>query len=82
MKMLRVPWSPSETSEAGYWIRENNNPTFFPGRGAEVVYRKHKGAASQVIGQMGALHPEVLAFYELPFVASSLELDIEAFLLD
>jgi phenylalanyl-tRNA synthetase beta subunit len=31
---------------------------------------------------MGALHPEVLAFYELPFVASSLELDIEAFLLD
>lgn len=81
MKMLRVPWSSGETAERGYWIREVDNPTFFPGRGAEVVYREDKGADAKVIGQLGALHPEVLAFYELPFVASSLELDVEAFLL-
>lgn len=49
-------------------------PTFFPGRQAAVAY---KGI---VIGAFGIVHPEVMSNFEVPNVASLLEINIEPFI--
>ena len=51
------------------------DPTFFPGRCAEVVI-----GGGQVVGKLGVLHPQVLGAFELNMPASALELDVEPFL--
>ena len=47
---------------------------YFPGRQAEVIYQ------GKVIGSFGIVHPEVLEKFDVPNVASLLELNIEPFL--
>ncbi|ANB14056.1 phenylalanine--tRNA ligase subunit beta [Sugiyamaella lignohabitans] len=81
MKMLRVPWSDEKSDERGYWISELNNPTYFPGRGASIWYQEAKGSSPRQIGTLGVLHPQVLSNFEIPYVASSIELDVETFLI-
>ncbi|KAK9464423.1 hypothetical protein V1512DRAFT_268404 [Lipomyces arxii] len=82
MKMLRVEWiKESDLGVPGYYIKQENNDTFFPGRAAAVYYRT-KGDPSKTlrIGSFGILHPEVLEYFELPgVVASALEVNIECF---
>uniref|UniRef100_A0A060T2S1 Phenylalanine--tRNA ligase beta subunit n=1 Tax=Blastobotrys adeninivorans TaxID=409370 RepID=A0A060T2S1_BLAAD len=82
MKMLRVP-AVNEEAQRGYWIAENkqDGTPYFPGRGADVYFREAPNKAPIVIGTMGVLHPEVLAHFEIPYVASSLELKLDHFVI-
>ena len=50
------------------------DPTFFPGRCAEI---NSKGV---VIGKLGVLHPDVLSEFDLNMPAAAMEMDIEPFL--
>jgi phenylalanyl-tRNA synthetase beta chain len=55
-------------------------PTFFPGRGAQVVVGGDDAGGGVVVGHIGVLHPEVCAAFELTNPASALEIDIQQFL--
>lgn len=81
MKMLRVSWieNPKESTTRGYWIEESHSETFFPGRGATIHLRTKDGADAKVVGEMGILHPNVLAKFEIPYASSSIEFNIEPF---
>lgn len=59
-----------------YSWRPCKQPEFFPGRQADVVYRGHK------VGHFGAVHPDVLAAFDIAFPVSALELNIEPFCFD
>ncbi len=75
MTLLQVPHlSDPSVSSAGYFLRGCEDPTFFPGRCAEVV------AFGKAIGKLGVLHPETLAKFDLALPSSALEIDIEPFL--
>ncbi|KAK6204541.1 phenylalanyl-tRNA synthetase beta chain [Scheffersomyces amazonensis] len=83
MQTLRTPWleNPIESTGRGYWIEEDKeNPTFFPGRGAKILFRHSQGSKIQIIGSIGALHPEVMTNFEIPYAASSVEINAEVFL--
>lgn len=83
MQTLRTPWieKPAEDKRRGYWIEEDkNNATFFPGRGAKVFFRSSENAEPKHIGAIGVLHPEVLGYFEIPYAASSVEINAEVFL--
>jgi len=83
MQTFRTPWleNPKENKRRGYWIEEDKeNPTFFPGRGAKVFFRATEGGKDQVIGAIGVLHPEVMSAFEIPYAASSVEINAEVFL--
>jgi phenylalanyl-tRNA synthetase beta chain len=58
----------------GYYIKESQNPTFFPGRCADIYY------AGNVIGSFGVVHPKVLERFEIGSPCSALEFNIEPFL--
>lgn len=74
MQLLEVPRSTGSNSSAGYYLRGAEDPTFFPGRCAEIV------AYGMVIGHVGVLHPETLAKFDLNIPAAALEINIEPFL--
>ncbi|ORY82123.1 hypothetical protein BCR37DRAFT_380062 [Protomyces lactucae-debilis] len=80
MKMLSIKLIDKDTEEAGYYISEGDDATFFPGRNATVHVRLERGVAVQQLGVFGVLHPEVMQNYDLPFSASALELNVEALL--
>lgn len=82
MSMLRVSWleNPTKDIKRGYWIAPNEEETFFPGRGATVYFRAKDGDKEAAIGSLGVLHPDVLSKFEIPYAASSLELNLEVFL--
>ncbi|CUM66906.1 uncharacterized protein PRCAT00004591001 [Priceomyces carsonii] len=83
MQTMRTKWleNPQEETGRGYWIEEDKeNPTFFPGRGAKVFFREKEGKEAQNIGCLGVIHPEVLNFFEIPYAASSVEINAEVFL--
>lgn len=86
MKMLRVPWlgetdkSSKAAAGRGYWIEPSDSITFFPGRGARIHFRAQDGGNVQIIGDMGILHPDVMKNFEIPYVGSSLEINLEVFL--
>lgn len=69
MLLLEVPWK----GENGYYLRANDDPSYFPGRCASIVYR------DVVIGTIGVLHPKVLNAFEVSHPCSVLELNIEPF---
>ncbi|KAI9692276.1 MAG: phenylalanine--tRNA ligase subunit beta [Bathelium mastoideum] len=62
----------------GYWIEEVDDPTFFPGHAASVNLKL--GGKQHVIGVFGMLHPTVLKNFDLPYPASTLEINLEVFL--
>lgn len=83
MQTVRAPWieKPAEDKRRGYWIEQDEaNPTFFPGRGAKVFFRPSEGAEAKHVGAIGVLHPEVLGHFEIPYAASSVEINAEVFL--
>lgn len=83
MQTMRTPWieDPSQNKARGYWIEQDDtNTTFFPGRGAKVFFRPSEGADSKHIGAIGVLHPEVLINFDIPYAASSVEINAEVFL--
>lgn len=85
MKMLRVPFlgeadKSSKDNSRGYWIEPSESATFFPGRGANVYFRSKDGEKAEIIGDLGIIHPEVMHKFEIPYVGSSLELNLEVFL--
>ncbi|CAG7833847.1 unnamed protein product [Allacma fusca] len=69
MLLLEVPCSEA----GGYSIRSAEDPTYFEGRCAVVLYN------SKVIGRLGVLHPEVLSNFELSMPCSAIEIAIEDF---
>lgn len=83
MQTMRTPWLelPATDARRGYWIEEDTgNATFFPGRGAKIFFRRAEGEKPQHIGAIGVLHPEVLGHFEIPYAASSVEINAEVFL--
>ncbi|AOA63852.1 Phenylalanine-tRNA synthetase subunit beta, cytoplasmic [Komagataella phaffii CBS 7435] len=82
MQTLRTDWLEKPSAgKRGYWIEQDDaNATFFPGRGAKIFFRAADGAEANEIGSIGVLHPEVLGFFEIPFAASSVEINTEKFL--
>ncbi|GFO42266.1 phenylalanine--tRNA ligase beta subunit [Plakobranchus ocellatus] len=72
MQLLEVPYGGPE--DVGYRLKASDDPTFFPGRCAEVV------AKGQVIGRLGVLHPDVITKFDLNMPCSALEITIEPFL--
>ncbi|KAM9935855.1 hypothetical protein OXX80_004578 [Metschnikowia pulcherrima] len=83
MQTLRTPWieNPAEDKKRGYWIEEDkDNATFFPGRGAKVFFRSSENAEPKHIGAIGVLHPEVMGHFDIPYAASSVEINAEVFL--
>ncbi|GAB6018602.1 hypothetical protein CHUAL_000289 [Chamberlinius hualienensis] len=73
MQLLAVP-SADKKGETGYFIRQCDDPTFFPGRCAEIVVN------NKVYGKMGVLHPQVITNFDLSMPCSSLEINIQPFL--
>jgi len=51
------------TPADGYFIDEISDPTFFEGRAAAIYLRL--GGKTRRIGELGVLHPSVLAKYDL-----------------
>ncbi|CAR25399.1 phenylalanine--tRNA ligase subunit beta [Lachancea thermotolerans CBS 6340] len=84
MQTFRTQWVADYgkgSSTRGYWIEEDDSvATFFPGRGANVMFRSKEGEQPQKIGQLGILHPEVMKNFDLPYAASYVELNAEVFL--
>lgn len=83
MQTMRVSWieNPSQNTGRGYWIEEDsNNATFFPGRGAKVFFRPTANSEVLTAGSVGVLHPEVMKSFDIPYAASSVELNIQLFL--
>jgi len=73
MQLLEVPPAPSQDN-SGYYIRQGDDPTFFPGRAAEIV------AYGQVVGSLGVIHPDVITGFDLNLPCSALEINVEPFL--
>ncbi|KAJ5408626.1 Phenylalanine--tRNA ligase beta subunit, partial [Penicillium cosmopolitanum] len=85
LAMLRSAFVPNEAdakdvgmNESSYYIKELNDPTYFPGHAASVHVRI--GGKDLVVGSFGILHPTVLEKYELKNPVSTLEINIEPFL--
>ncbi|KAJ3046216.1 hypothetical protein HDV00_000028 [Rhizophlyctis rosea] len=69
MAKLNIP-----SGSKGYYIKESNNETFFPGRRADIYFQ------DKVIGTFGIVHPSVLEKYEIGFPCTALEINIEPFI--
>ncbi|CEP64938.1 phenylalanine--tRNA ligase subunit beta LALA0_S15e00782g [Lachancea lanzarotensis] len=84
MQTFRTQWVADygkAASTRGYWIEEDDSlPTYFPGRGARVMFRPKEGGEIKKIGTLGVLHPEVMKNFDLPYAASYVELNSEVFL--
>lgn len=69
MQLLEVPWDKA----TGYYLQACDDPAYFPGRCAAVLY---KGTE---IGRIGVLHPTVLQAFELTTPCSVVEFNMEYF---
>lgn len=70
MQLLQVPWTKNGT---GYYLKAYDDPTYFPGRCATIMYKDN------LIGIIGVLHPSVLHAFELKTPCAAVELCIEPF---
>jgi phenylalanyl-tRNA synthetase beta chain len=68
----------AKTHHQVYWIEQLEDPTYFHGHAASI-HVTIDGKES-VVGQLGVLHPTVLKNFELPFVVSAVEMNLEVFL--
>merc|ERR1719219_2239850 len=68
--MQLLECSPVQAGSAGYFIRQGDNPAYFPGRAADIV------AHGQTIGSLGVVHPEVITAFDLNLPCSGLEINI------
>ncbi|CAG9818204.1 unnamed protein product [Phaedon cochleariae] len=72
MLLLEVPWSRKKDS-VGYFLRATNDPSYFPGRCADIICN------GTPIGKIGVLHPNVSTKFELTNPCSALEINIQSF---
>ncbi|KTW32756.1 phenylalanine-tRNA ligase, beta subunit [Pneumocystis jirovecii RU7] len=79
MNMLNTNNVTPEDKNPGYWIQCAEEPIFLKGRCAKVFLRL-KNMLEINVGIFGILHPNVLKAFEIPFVGSILEIDIENWL--
>ena len=94
MKIEYKPTTPiNDLKEQEYTIKEENYPTFFPGRAGAVYYcptpkTKVEGLCRPLVpmekqdsivklGIFGIVHPQVLQKFNIPVVLSCFELIIE-----
>jgi len=93
MKMLDVRFIKNAESKEthGYYIKECQDPAFFPGRAAHIFFRGPSGVNGKEprtstsvkdlqIGVLGILHPSVLGKFEITFPCSALEFNLEPFI--
>jgi phenylalanyl-tRNA synthetase beta chain len=76
-----------ETSEDSEWkvidtfsLRPSSHPSYFPGRRADVILHRAAQKDEVVLGTFGILHPDVLSQFQIPYVCSALEINLEFFL--
>jgi len=76
MLILNQTPTPDKTvnPNVGYHISKGEDPAYFPGRAANILYN------GKVIGQMGVIHPEVLQKFEITNPCAALEINLEVFL--
>uniref|UniRef100_A0A1I7V0Y9 phenylalanine--tRNA ligase n=1 Tax=Caenorhabditis tropicalis TaxID=1561998 RepID=A0A1I7V0Y9_9PELO len=74
-RMMRMLNGNPTKDQKGYHIEADDNPTFFPGRCARII-----GPNGVFLGRIGALHPEVIAFFGLTHECVAVEFDVEPFL--
>ncbi|XP_016952347.1 phenylalanine--tRNA ligase beta subunit [Drosophila biarmipes] len=72
MQLLSVPWRSANVTK-GYYLQAAEDPSYFPGRCANVMYD------NVAIGKIGVLHPTVLQAFELTTPCSVVEFTIEPF---
>ncbi|KAI6173870.1 Phenylalanyl-tRNA synthetase beta subunit [Aphelenchoides besseyi] len=75
MELLDIPCA-QQTKEYGYSIKGVDDPTFFPGRSAEISLKRANGETVK-LGVFGVLHPDVLASYSLSNPCCALEINVE-----
>jgi phenylalanyl-tRNA synthetase beta chain len=63
-----------EGKNAGYEIKERNEPTYFPGRQATII------RDGKEIGVFGIIHPDVLKEFDIVNPVAVLELELEPLL--
>lgn len=84
MQTFRTEWLADYgegSTGRGYWIEQDDSlQTYFPGRGAKVMFRAKEGDTPKKIGHLGVLHPEVMINFDVPYAASYVELNAEFFL--
>ncbi|KAJ9090263.1 phenylalanine--tRNA ligase subunit beta [Entomophthora muscae] len=86
MAMLNVPLvshsAMSTLSGPFYAINAINDETYFPGRAASIYYccPRKSGSSAELIGSFGILHPGVLKNFDIDYVATALEFNLEPFL--
>ncbi|KAG5456166.1 MAG: hypothetical protein BJ554DRAFT_4168, partial [Olpidium bornovanus] len=80
MQMLHTNLASATGSDEGYYIRESENPTYFPGRSADVFRRTSESSEGTLIGTFGTVHPEVLEKFDAAFPVAALEFNLEPFL--
>ncbi len=75
-------WAECDT----FSLRPSLHPSYFPGRRADIVLQRLAPAGSSVkpdpivVGTFGILHPDVLSQFQIPYVCSAVEINIEHFL--
>uniref|UniRef100_A0A182R8A1 Phenylalanine--tRNA ligase beta subunit n=1 Tax=Anopheles funestus TaxID=62324 RepID=A0A182R8A1_ANOFN len=69
MQLLEVPWDKA----TGYYLQACDDPAYFPGRCAAVLYKGRE------IGRIGVLHPTVLQAFEITTPCSVVEFNMEYF---
>ncbi|CDH55733.1 phenylalanyl-trna beta subunit [Lichtheimia corymbifera JMRC:FSU:9682] len=83
MEMLNTHLVAKDGNALGYWIQESENPTYFPGRSADIHLRyvnEETGERKQeIVGSFGVLHPTVLENFELTHPTTALEFNLEPF---
>ena len=63
-----------------FTLRKSTHPSYFPGRVADIVLHRLAEKDEIVIGQFGILHPDVIQQFDIPYVCSALEINLEYFL--
>lgn len=61
-------------------LRRSSHPSYFPGRCADIVLHRLAQQDEIVVGQFGILHPDVINQFDIPYVCSALEINLEYFL--
>nr|CAG8517026.1 5482_t:CDS:10 [Entrophospora candida] len=80
MNMLHVELVPASSDKLGYYIKESNDPTYFPNRSADIFLRQKTNSetlTTKKIGNFGIIHPKVLENFEIIYPCSALEFDLE-----
>lgn len=68
MQLMEIP--PPDGNK-GYYIKAIEDPTYFPGRCADIIVK------GKSVGRLGVLHPDVITKFELNLPCAALEINLE-----